>query len=367
MKREKNLFEKIASFENLLQAFYKARKGKRGNANVAWFEFNMEKELFRLEEELKSGTYAPGPYKTFHIYEPKKRMISAAPFRDRVVHHAICNVIEPIFEKSFIFDSYANRKGKGTHAAIRRCQDFSRKYPYVLKADIQKYFPSIDHQVLKSAIGRKIGCPSTLRLIERIIDHSNPQEPVSGFFPGDDLFTRLERRVGLPMGNLTSQFFANIYLDPLDHLVKEQLRVPGYIRYVDDFVLYSDSKKQLHQWKKQIDLFLAQHLRLRLHPDKCVVFPVKDGIPFLGQHVFPTHRLVRKENLLRFRRRLDRRVPLFYKGEISSEKMESQLNAWLGHIKQADTFRLQNAVFWEIKYVKGVDMAQTREGVWKVW
>lgn len=367
MKREKNLFEKICSFENLLLAFYKARKGKRGNANVARFEFNMEKELFRLEEELKNGSYTPGPYKTFHIYEPKKRMISAAPFRDRVVHHAVCNVIEPIFEKSFIFDSYANRKEKGTHAAIRRCQDYSRKYAYVLKADIRKYFPSIDHQILKASIRKKIGCPPTLALIEKIIDRSNPQEPVEVIFPGDDLFTPLERRIGLPMGNLTSQFFANIYLDPLDHFVKEQLRSPGYIRYVDDFVLFSNSKSQLHVWKQAVQTFLANQLRLQLHPDKCVVFPVNEGIPFLGQRVFPTHRLLRKENLRRFKRRLERRTQQFHKKELSSEKMECQLNAWLGHARQADTFRLRKAIFREIKYGKGVDMAQTPDGVWKVW
>lgn len=169
MRRRKHLFEKIASFENLLKAARLAQRGKRLKPNTARFNFQLESELWRLQEELRENTYEPGAYRHFTIYEPKKRLISAAPYRDRVVHHALHNVLEPIFEPTFVHDSYATRKGKGTHAAIERFQDFARIKPYVLKCDIQKYFPSIDHDVLMRLIRRRIACSKTLRLIEKIL------------------------------------------------------------------------------------------------------------------------------------------------------------------------------------------------------
>ncbi|HAD10942.1 MAG TPA: RNA-dependent DNA polymerase, partial [Saprospirales bacterium] len=238
MKRLGGLFESIITFDNLLLAFYKARKGKRSNQNVAAFEANLEWELLRLAEELRTDTYQPGAYRTFLIHDPKQRMISAAPFRDRVVHHALCNIIEPIFEPTLITHTYANRKGKGIHAGIRYCQECVRKYSYVLKSDIKKYCPGIDHDILIKIIARKIKCTRTLLLIDRIIDNSNPQEIVLDYFPGDNLFTTSQRRKGLPMGNLTSQFFANLYLSPLDHFIKEELQMEGYARYVDDLIIF---------------------------------------------------------------------------------------------------------------------------------
>lgn len=162
MRSHNSLFERVTNFDNLLTAFYRARKGKRDKGQVAAFEFRLEPELFRLQRELQSKTYTPGPYTTFYVYDPKQRLISAAPFRDRVVHHALCNVIEPVFEQTFIHDSYANRLGKGTHRAIGRFQHFARRYKYVLKCDIRKFFPSIDHEILKREIRWKIACPDTL-------------------------------------------------------------------------------------------------------------------------------------------------------------------------------------------------------------
>ena len=202
----KFVYTQIYAFENLYLGFKKARKGKKRTRANAAFEVNLEKELFKLQDELKGQHYCPGSYTTFKIYDPKERMISAAPFRDRVVHHALCNIIEPIFDATLIYDTYANRKGKGTHAGIRRCQHFAKQYKYVLKADIRKYFPSIDHAILKGLIHKKIKCQPTLELIDKIIDYSNPQEQVPDYFPGDTLFTVVERKKGLPMGNLTSQF-----------------------------------------------------------------------------------------------------------------------------------------------------------------
>lgn len=349
MKRIGFLYDQICTFDNLLKAFYKARKGKRNNLNVAAFEVNLEPELFQLLDELKNGTYQPGAYRTFYIQDPKKRMISAAPFRDRVVHHALCNIIEPIFENTLIADTFANRKNKGTHAGIRRCQSFMRRYPYVLKADIRKYFPSIDHDILKAIIARKIKCPRTLDLIHLIIDNSNLQEPTLDYFPGDDLFTIASRRKGLPMGNLTSQFFANLYLSPFDHFVKEELGILGYVRYVDDFVLFAGDKGRLHQVKEAARDFLAHQLRLQLHPKKCEVFPTRGGITFLGQRIFLTHRRLSRDNVLRFRRRLRHRLIQYQAGNLSPAAMECQLNSWLGHARQADTWRLRRKLFRQLQ------------------
>ena len=225
MKTYNRLFQQMCSFENLLNAAQKAQRGKRFQAEVARFNFHLEKELYHLQAELQTQTYRPGEYREFYIYEPKLRKISAAPYRDRVVHHALCNVIEPIFERTFIFDSYACRKDKGTHKAVDRFTEFSRKNTYVLKCDIRKYFPSIDHEILKTRFRRKIRDAQVLWLLDLIVDSSNPQEYVHEYFQGDDLLTSLNRRRGIPIGNLTSQFFANIYLNGFDHFVKEDLKL----------------------------------------------------------------------------------------------------------------------------------------------
>lgn len=244
MKRYGNLYPDIIAFANLVLAADKAQKGKRFRDNVLEFNYNREKELICLQQELTDKTYQHGKYRTFYIREPKIRMISAAPYRDRVVHHALCNIITPIFEKTFIHDSYANREGFGTHRALSRFTEFARSSRYILQCDIQKYFPSIDHDILKTTIRRKIKCRDTLWLIDHIIDNSNEQFHLDEYFQDDDP-SFLERRKGLPIGNLTSQFFANIYLNELDHFVKEQLKCRKYLRYVDDFCLFDDDKKYL--------------------------------------------------------------------------------------------------------------------------
>jgi retron-type reverse transcriptase len=235
MKRYGYLWSQIIKFDNLLAAARQAQKGKRFRENVLRFNYNLETELIQLHQELVTKTYRPGQYKTFQVKEPKPRLISAAPYRDRVVHHALCNVIMPIFERSLIHDTYANREGYGSHRALKRFTEFTRSSRYILQCDVRKYFPSIDHEILKNILRCKIKCPSTLWLIETIIDGSNEQETVIQYFPGDDLLTPAQRRRGLPIGNLTSQFFANVYLSSFDHFVKEQLKAKKYLRYVDDF------------------------------------------------------------------------------------------------------------------------------------
>ena len=264
---------------------------------------HIEENIYLLQDELSRQSYCPGNYSTFPIYRPKPRKISAAPFRDRVVHHALINVIGPLLERSFIFDSYANRVGKGTHKAIQRYQSFLREYDWVLKCDIQKYFPSIDHDILKSLFRDKIAESKTLWLIDVIIDGSNEQEPVHNYFPGDDLFTPYKRRKGLPIGNLTSQFFANFYLDPLDHFIKESLHCKGYVRYVDDFVLFAYDKWQLKEWKQRISDFLEK-FRLRLNPRAVQLYPSHIGNKFLGQVIYRNKRRLTGENVRRFRKRL---------------------------------------------------------------
>jgi retron-type reverse transcriptase len=360
MKRHGHLWDGMISFENLLHAAERARRGKRFKPGVARFFFDLERQLTRLHEELASKTYRPGPYRTFTIYEGKKRQISAAPFRDRVVHHALTGVLEPIFERSFIFDSYACRKGKGTHAAVDRSQAFARRYRYVLKADVRKFFPSIDHDILKGLIARKIKDPHVLWLVDLIIDHSNPQEPVLMWFPGDDLLTPTERRRGLPLGNQTSQFFANVYLDPLDHFVTDRLGL-SYVRYVDDFLVFADDKRRLHEVRDQISEFL-QHLRVRIHENKSVAFPCNQGIPFLGYRVFPTHRLLAKSNVRRFRRRLRTMQRDFAEGRHTFDLIRPRTMSWIGHAIHANTYRLRADLFRRMTFQRATTKSPSPSG-----
>lgn len=364
MKRHKELYAKICAWDNLLSAFRKAAKGKRKKAAVAAFELRLESELLVLQDELLQKAYQPGGYHAFTILDPKERLISAAPFRDRVVHHALCNVIEPIMERSFIHDSYANRKGKGTHEAIRRYQDYARQYKYVLKCDIRKFFPSIDHEILKQEIGRKIGCPDTLRLIDIIIDNSNPQEEHIVYFPDDDLFTPSLRCRGIPIGNLTSQFWANVYMNRFDHWVKEVLGAPGYIRYVDDFVLFSNDVQELHQWKQAVQGYLNR-LRLVLHPQKSQIHPTSAGIPFLGFRVYPYFRTVKKDSVRRYRRRLRKSMQERAARKLSPAVLECRLNSWLGHVRFGMSCRLEYNVFWYLVFQK-VHLFKRSNNAWAV-
>ena len=337
------LFQRITSFPNLLQAARLASRGKRFRPNVAAFALDLESELHQLQHELVSRSYRPGPYRTFLVHDKKPRFISAAPFRDRVVHHALCQVIEPIFERSFLYDSYACRKGKGTHAATDRTSRYARRFRYLLKCDVEKYFPSIDHAILFGLIAKRIWDEGALWLTRTILESSNPQPDAQHYFPGDDLFAPFERRRGIPIGNQTSQFFANIYLDTLDHYVKETLRAPGYVRYVDDFLLFDDDKHQLHEHRAAIEDFLMR-LRLRLHPRKCFVATVASGFTFLGYRIFPTHRRLDADNVRRFKRRLRRYCQALAEGRMSDSQRKDCIGSWIAHAQHADTARLQSRI-----------------------
>lgn len=352
MKRHGNLWPQITDFANLMEAARKAQRGKRFQENVLAFNYDLESNLLRLQEELVAQTYQPGAYNTFEIVEPKKRMISAAPYCDRVVHHALCNVIAPIFEQTFTPDSYANRVGYGTHRALRTFVKYARTHRYALQCDIRKYFPSIDHEILKAIIRRKIKCPQTLWLIETIIDASNEQEPVHHFFPGDDLFTPFERRRGLPIGNLTSQFFANVYLNGFDQFVKERLLARYYLRYVDDFALFGDDRFWLAEARKAIEEYLAS-LRLKIHPIKSQLFETRHGANFVGFRLLPDRIRVRAENLQRARRRLRKMQEDYRRSLIGLDQVTQSLRSWIAHLEHGDTWQLRQRVFSHLAFARG--------------
>ncbi len=348
MKTYRNLYSQIYEWDNLLNAWRKARKGKRGRSPAASFEYDVEANLLQLQKELAEKTYKPGAYTSFYIHEPKRRLISAAPFRDRVVHHALCNIIEPIFERSFIHDSYANRVGRGTHRALDRAQYYSRRFRYVLQMDIRQFFPSIDHRLLQSILAGKIADPGVLALIDSIVasgDSVFGESYDMQWFPGDDLLAAIRPR-GLPIGNLTSQFWANCYLNPVDHFIKRELKCKGYVRYVDDLLLFADDKPGLWQFDDALVEKLAD-LRLAVHPG-AHPRPVSEGIPFLGFIIFPTHRRLKRRKVVHFRRRLKTQVHQHRSGELSREKLDASIQGWINHARFGDTWGLRRAVLNDI-------------------
>jgi hypothetical protein len=340
------MYDQLCSWDNLLWAYRRASKGKRGQSPAAIFEYRLEDNLLQLQRELQTQTYRPGAYHSFYIHEPKRRLISAAPFRDRVVHHALCWLIEPRFERAFIGDSYANRVGKGTHRALDRCQEFARQFRYVLPCDIKQFFPSIDHAILRDTLARKVDDVRGLWLIERILASgvgvlAGEYTPV--YFPGDDLFA-INRPRGLPIGNLTSQFWANCYLNPFDHFVKRELRCEGYLRYVDDFLLFADDKHALWEWRAALVERLAR-VRLTIHAESAQVRPTATGIPFLGFTVFPMHRLLKHRKGIAFQRKWRGLLLEYIQGKISLAQLDACTQGWINHVRYGDTWGLRRALF----------------------
>lgn len=344
MKRVGRLFEKVVDFHALCSAGRRAARGKGRSQSASAFLFNLEGEVLALQRELLAGTYRPRPYRTFHISDPKPRTISAADFRDRVAHHALCAALEPRFERAVIFDSYACRTGKGSRAAAARAQEFARRHGYFLKLDIRKFFETVDHALLEEGLRRVVGAPRVLALADTIIAHGSP-----GSAPGK----------GLPIGNLTSQHFANNYLCPLDHFVKEFLRVPGYIRYMDDFLLFSNSKLFLRDVHDHVREFLRRNLMLELKDEATVLAPVSEGIPFLGLRLWP--RLVRldgpgKRRLIRALRQGRRGLA---SGRLTEEEIAPSLRSCFAHAAQADSLGLRRALIEEFNLGPGALRAPT--------
>ena len=330
MKRHGHLFEQVIDYHALLAAAHRARRGKRERTEVARFIFHLEPNLLALQEELRTGTYRMRPYRTFEIREPKRRRICAARFRDRVVHHAVCGVLDPIFESGMISDTYACRRGRGTHAAVRRLHRFCRRRKYVLVCDVYHYFETLDHEVLKALCRRKLKDKAILSLLDRIVDH-----PIPGGIPGK----------GVPIGNLTSQYFANLYLGELDHFVKERLGLPAYLRYMDDFAVLADDKACLHRTLAAIRRFLRDSLRLELREERTIIAPVTQGAPFLGFRVFPGVVRLDGRKLARLRRRVRRREAACRMGRMSEDALARSVRGMAGHVCHVNSLQVRRQVF----------------------
>lgn len=326
-----DLYSQLCSYENLKTAFKKARKGKTQKKDIIEFQKNLKYNLIQLQTSLLLQTYRPKPLETFIISDPKTRKISKSDFRDRIVHHAICNIIEPIFEKQFIYDSYANRVGKGTLKAIERFTVFARKVSknyrraaFVLKADIRHYFETVDQEILFEILKKKIADARVLWLIRLILQNYHTKE----------------KGKGMPLGNLTSQFFANVYLNELDKFVKHILRVKHYIRYVDDFVIFSTSNAELERHKNNINIFLRRRLLLELHPDKSKIIPLYCGVEFLGIKIFPHHKIIKKRNLRKFKRKLNIFISEYDEGLVDFDTIYNSVEGWYAYVKNANTYKL---------------------------
>ena len=340
------MFDYLTTWDNLWTAYRKAAKGKRGKSPAATFEHQVADRLLELQVELRAKSYRPGPYTHFTIHEPKRRKISAAPFRDRVIHHALCNVIEPIFEARFIPHSYANRVGKGTHRAVDHLQRLSRRYDYVLRLDIVQHFPSQDHTVLRREIASAIRDPDLLWLVDRILAGGAgvlADEYDMVYFPGDDLFA-VNRPRGLPIGNLTSQFWSNVYMSRLDWFVVGERGCGAYLRYVDDMALFSNTKRELWAHKAAIVDYLAD-MRLTIHDPQAVVTPTRHGIPWLGFVVYPAYRRVKRRNAVKFTQRLEHNIDAYQRGEITFAELDASVKGWVNHVRYADTWGLRGHIF----------------------
>lgn len=310
--------------ENLQLAHKRAIKGKRWQRAVKAFNEDVEGNIERIHDVLARRAFIPSEYRIKQIYEPKKRDIYIVPFSpDRIVHHAIMNILEPIWEKMFIRDSYACIKGKGMHAGSSRTMEFVRKHKYCLKCDIRKFYPSMHHDILFRIIQKKIKCPETLKILKDIIYS----------IPGGR---------NVPIGNYTSQWFGNLYMNELDQYVKHTNRIKNYARYSDDFVLFHDDKKHLREIAADLKAFLGVELGLTM--SKCDVFPVTQGVDFLGYRHFPDHILLRRSTAARMKRRLRRLGKLFELGRVSIDRLRSSAASSLGWMRWANSYNLSISV-----------------------
>ncbi|ESQ15122.1 MAG: RNA-directed DNA polymerase [Thiohalocapsa sp. PB-PSB1] len=349
--------EAVAAWDNLFSAWRQAAMGKRSGRAAAHFEHHLARRLLGLRERLLERRWRPGSYQHFFIAEPKRRLISAAPFADRVVHHALCQIIEPHFERLFVAESYANRVGKGSHRAIDAAQRLSRRYPWVLRMDVVQHFPAIDHAILARTLARVVRDSDLMALIAQIIASGDRvldqcYDPV--WFPGDDLLAACRPR-GLPIGNLTSQFWSNCYLHPFDQFVKRELGCRGYVRYVDDLLLFSDDKALLWDWRRRCIDRLAR-LRLTIHTESAQVQPSPCGIPWLGFMIFPQHRRVKGRKVRVAARHLEARYSDWRSGRISFGAFDASVQGWINHVRYADTWGLRGRI------LSGFDLMPPKSG-----
>ncbi len=326
------LYSKLCKYNNLLEAFRRARKGKSSKLYVKEFETNLRNNIKELEIELKLFCYRPKPLETFILRDPKTRKISKSHFKDRIVHHAICILLESIYEKHFIYDSYANRKGKGTLKAIERFDKFKRKVSknntlkcYILKSDIYHYFENVHHTILLKLLEKQVKDKEFINLIKIILENFSSEK-------------------SMPLGNLTSQFFANVYLNELDQFVKYKLKVKYYIRYVDDFVIFDTSKNKLNSYKLKIEEFIQDSLNLKLHPNKTSIILMNQGVDFLGVRIFYNHKLLRKKNLRKFKRNYENYKTEFNSNNLEFDNINEFLEGWSAYAKNTSSYNLRKRI-----------------------
>lgn len=344
MKVYKNIFDKIISAENLFSAWDSFKKDKRNKIDVLEFEWHLEERIFKLHRELKNKTYKHGSYIDFYITDPKRRHVHKALVRDRVLHHGIFNYLNPIFEETFISTSFSCRREFGSHKGVevlskmlRSASENGTKQVYALKCDIKKFFGTVDHQILLNILKRRIKDIDTLWLLEEVIESFSSEH------------SNLFENKGVPIGNLTSQLFANIYMNEFDQFVKHQLSVKYYTRYTDDFVIISRDKSYLENLIPKISNFLEGKLALELHPNKVSIRKLHHGIDFLGYVVFLNYKLVRKQTRSRIFVKLRNKVNKYKGGEVDKENLKQSLNSYLGVLSHANTYKLSEKLknqFW---------------------
>jgi len=373
MKPLSNIYHKICSIENLYDAAKATlARGRRYRGEGAKFSFHCEKEISSLRQQLLTQTYKHGRYTLFKIYDPKERVIAAAPVRDRVVHHAVHDMIEPILDGMFIYDSYACRRGKGTHQALKRANSFLRANRYTLHLDVKSYFPSIRHDILKSILQPYIADEKAYWLLNEIID-SSPVTPEdeSDYLSVEDRkssvadiqlllfdqqsvseYCQSKIAVGLPIGNLTSQFFANLYLNELDQYVKHTLKCRYYIRYMDDMVLFDNDKAKLKILGNELGDFVDDQLKLKFHEGVCPM-PVSRGLTFLGFRLFPTRMRLKSENANRFVKRMKGYQKDCAEGRMTPEKLTQSVQSWIAHASYGQTRKLRRQLLSKFAFTFG--------------
>lgn len=358
MKRVGQLFETIIDYENLFEAYLLARKGKRFKGEVLDFSYNAEEELIKIQNDLIYGTYEVGRYREFYIHHPKKRLIMSLPFRDRVVQWAVYKVLYPIFAKRFIKDSYACIVGRGSHTASDRIQYWLRQLDrrpgktHYLQMDMSKYFYRINHEILLSVISRVIKDSDVMQLLNKIIK----SEHTTFGIPLGDHFYEQERvkGVGMPIGNLTSQLFANVYLNEMDQYAKHDMKVQHYIRYMDDIVILHKDKEQLKEIFVESDLFLQNELHLQIN-NKTKIDNTNHGVDFVGKRIWPTHMKLRKETVLNMKTKLKYIQKQFSLGEVSTDEVRSVLASYLGLMEHTNSHRLKKKILREFVLTRNAD------------
>ena len=344
MKVYRNLYPQVYDYGSLYWAYRNARKGKRNRAEVQQFENLLEDNLIELQNELIWKTYRQSPYREFYVHEPKKRLIMALPFRDRVVQWSIYMTINPILERKYIHDSYACRIGKGTHKALARVYGWLRHNPdlkYVLKLDIHKYFYRVNHDILLSLYAKFIKDDDLLWLLEHIIRANDGR---LGVAEGSITYETRACGVGMAVGNLVSQMSANVYLNEVDQFVKHKLKVKYYARYMDDLLVLADNKCYLHEVKAEIQEFLLTHLALKTN-NKTQIRPVRDGIEWVGFRVWPTHIKMRKSTAKRMKRRLKALMRKYQRGEMDWQAVNQSVQSYFGILKHCNSYGLRNAIW----------------------